>query len=148
MCVQPCSKKAKLDITRRPSACAAKTPAAQWLAPQVAAIGEFAAAVLLLMAETAAGATSPFAPAITALPPAHHCVMAWTPDELAMLRGTAVGDELPDTRAFFEEKIAPVAARRHDLWPEGAAWCAAVRSRLPRRPRHPLCRASYHQCPH
>ncbi len=75
------------------------------------------------MAETAAGAASPFAPAIAALPATHHCVMAWSPEETAMLRGSAIADELPDTRAFFENKIASTAARRRDLWPE-QAWCA------------------------
>ena len=122
---QPSRKRAKLAAGLGLTGDAAATAAALWLAPQVGAIGEFAAAVLLLMAETAAGAASLFAPAIAALPATHHCVMAWSPAETAMLRGTAVGDELPDTRAFFEDKVVPVAAHRRDLWPEGA-WCAAL----------------------
>jgi len=130
-CVQPSSKKAKLANGLESSAAgAAHTPAAHWLASQVEDIGEFAAAVLLLMAETAAGAASPFAPAIAALPATHHCVMAWSPEEMAMLRGTAIAEELPDTGAFFEDMVAPVAARRRDLWPEGA-WCAAAQDNAP-----------------
>ena len=127
--MQPSRKKAK--VAKRPTSAAAAvidaaaTPAAQWLAPQVDAVGEFAAAVLLLMAETAAGAASPFAPAIAALPPTHHCVMAWSAEQIAMLERTTIAKKLPDTRAFFKANIAPVAARRRDLWPEGN-WCAAV----------------------
>ena len=129
--MQPSRKKAKLaDGLGSSAAGAAHTPAAQWLAPQVEGIGEFVAAVLLLMAETAGCAASPFAPAIAALPATHHCVMAWSPEETAMLRGTAIAEELPDTRAFFGDKVAPVAARRRDLWPEGA-WCAAVQNDAP-----------------
>ena len=105
------------------------TPAAQWLALQLDDIGEFAAAVLLLMAETAAGAASPFARLVAALPPSHHCVMAWTAEELALLHGTAVEADLSDARGFFEERVAPVAARRRDLWPEGA-WCACLQQLL------------------
>ena len=120
------SKKARLDAAMGPGRSDTLTPAARWLAQRADDVEEFAAAVLLLMAEVAAGVGSPFASLVAALPPSHHCVMAWEPEELAHLRGTAVEKDLPDARAFFLERVVPVAAQHRELWPEGA-WCACPR---------------------
>ncbi len=51
----------------------------------------FLSAVLLLTAELARGATSPFHPYLTTLPTEVDCLLAWSSDEVACLQGMQLG---------------------------------------------------------
>lgn len=93
----------------------------------------FICTVLILLSEAALGSKSYYAPYIDTLPNGHDALIAWTDDEVALLRGTELDCQVDGrvdgqierklTYDIYDEVVLPIIRNAPELWP--LSFCTA-----------------------
>lgn len=82
-----------------------------------ASVSPFIGMVLYVLAEMAKGSTSEFWPYFEQLPATYGCVMNWSHEEKAWLKGTAIEVKDEETETIFQREVLPRMLKFPKRWP-------------------------------